>query len=104
MNQSRINGRLPERVGLFLERAIIEVRRPVDEKRVVPSEVNIKKARVTVMGESKVENLHTGESFEIWRRKILIGRLRCVGGKCHGSNSHHVFRYYVNNLVILPVS
>ena len=104
MIESRINGRLPERVGLFIERAIIESRRPMNKRHILPSIANIKKARVTVMSESRIENLDVGESFEIWRRKLLIGRLRTVGGKCQGNNSHHVFRYYVNDLVILPVS
>ena len=75
MKKSRINGRLPERVGLFIDKAIIETRRPMDSSKILPREVNIKKARITVIGEPKIINLRTGESFEIFRRKVLIGLL-----------------------------
>ena len=104
MNKSRINGRLPARVGMFIEKAVIETRRPFYSTKVMSKEVNIKKARITIMGEPKIENVRAGESFEIIRRKILVGLLKKVGGKCRGNHSHHMFRYYVNDLVILPVS
>lgn len=104
MKKKRINGRLPDRIGIYVRKAIIESRWPFDFNRVIPKEINIKKVRVTVIGDSKIENLKPGESFEIMRRKILVGYLKLVGGKCRGTKSHHMFRYKVRNLVILPAS
>ena len=102
MKKKRINGRLPDSVGMYIGKAVIESRWPFDINRLIPKEINVKKLRITVLGNPKIENLKPGESFEILRRKILVSFLKLVGGKYRGTKSHHMFRYAVYDLVILP--